>query len=111
MKSYFHDIPAIAYRGPDSDDAPHPGPRPTAARPRYLTADGASSPADERRRNGRARPWTVKYFGVGNETWGSGGHVRAEFAADLHRRYAGFLRAPVLRVAAGDGTATTTSPW
>jgi len=25
MKSYFHDIPAIAYRGPDSDDAPHPG--------------------------------------------------------------------------------------
>jgi alpha-N-arabinofuranosidase len=69
----------------------------------YMTADGPSSLAQERRRNGRDKPWTVKYFGVGNESWGCGGHMRPEYAADLHRRYATFLRTPVIRVASGDG--------
>jgi len=69
----------------------------------YLTSDSASSLANERRRNGRDKPWPVKYFGVGNESWGCGGHMRPEYAADLHRQYATFLRAPVQRVASGDG--------
>jgi alpha-L-arabinofuranosidase len=70
----------------------------------YMTSsDPRSSLADERRRNGRDAPWRVRYFGVGNETWGCGGHMRPEYAADLHRQYAQFLRAPVEKVASGDG--------
>lgn len=69
----------------------------------YMTSDSRSALADERRRNGREQPWQVKYFGVGNESWGCGGRMRPEFAADLHRQYAQFLRAPTLRVASGDG--------
>ncbi len=70
----------------------------------YLTSDSADSTlANERRRNGRDQPWKVKYFGVGNESWGCGGSMRAEYAADLHRQYATFLRGPTLKVASGDG--------
>ncbi len=70
----------------------------------YMTsADPRSSLANERRRNGRDQPWKVKYFGIGNESWGCGGHMRPEYAADLHRQYATFLRVPVVRVASGDG--------
>ena len=69
----------------------------------YMTADGSSSLAAERRRNGRDKPWKIRYFGIGNESWGCGGHMRPEYAADLHRQYATFLRTPVTRVASGDG--------
>jgi alpha-N-arabinofuranosidase len=69
----------------------------------YMTSDSRSSLAMERRRNGRDKPWTVKYFGVGNESWGCGGQMRPEYEADVYRRYASFLQAPVVRVASGDG--------
>ena len=70
----------------------------------YMTSpDPRSSLANERRRNGREQPWTVKYLGIGNESWGCGGHMRPEYAADLHRQYATFLRSPVVRVGSGDG--------
>ena len=70
----------------------------------YMTAP-AGSLADERARNGRKAPWKVPYFGVGNELWGCGGNMRAEYAADLTRRYATFIKAPagtrILKIAAG----------
>ena len=69
----------------------------------YLTSDSASSLAQERRRNGRDRPWKIKYFGIGNESWGCGGDMRPEYEADVYRRYAMFVHAPVIRVASGDG--------
>ncbi len=69
----------------------------------YMTSDSRSTLAEERRRNGRQAPWKVRYFGVGNETWGCGGHMRPEYAADLHRQYSSFLHVPVVRVAVGDG--------
>lgn len=70
----------------------------------YMTsASTESTLANERRRNGRAAPWKVPYFGVGNESWGCGGNMRPEYAADLHRRYATFLHTPTVRVASGDG--------
>jgi len=70
----------------------------------YLTSDNPdSSLANERRRNGRDKPWQVKYFGVGNESWGCGGSMRPEYAADLHRQYATFLRGTSFKVASGDG--------
>lgn len=60
----------------------------------YMTSDSQSSLANERRRNGRDKPWRIKYFGVGNESWGCGGNMRPEYSADLHRRYQTFVKAP-----------------
>ncbi|TWT88610.1 Intracellular exo-alpha-L-arabinofuranosidase 2 [Pseudobythopirellula maris] len=58
----------------------------------YLTFDGDSELANERRKNGRDKPWKVPFFGVGNENWGCGGNMRPEFYADLYRQYATFCR-------------------
>jgi alpha-N-arabinofuranosidase len=71
----------------------------------YMTASGKSTLTDERRRNGRDKPWKVKYFGIGNEAWGCGGNMRPEVQSDLHNQYATFLSGGVIRVASGDGTA------
>lgn len=58
----------------------------------YMTFDGESPMADWRRENGREEPWKLKYFGVGNENWGCGGNMRAEFYADLYRQYQTYVR-------------------
>ena len=58
----------------------------------YITFDGISPMADLRRRNGRDEPWHLRYWGVGNENWGCGGHMRPEYYADLYRRYATYVR-------------------
>jgi alpha-L-arabinofuranosidase len=58
----------------------------------YITFDGKSPMADLRRANGRAEPWPMKYFGVGNENWGCGGRMTPEYYADLYRRYALYAR-------------------
>lgn len=60
----------------------------------YMTSDTNSTLANERRKNGRDKPWKLAFFGVGNETWGCGGNMRPEYYADLYRRYATFLKAP-----------------
>ena len=49
--------------------------------------DGGPAPA-----NGRSEPWKLKYFGVGNENWGCGGRMTAEYYADLYRRYGLYAR-------------------
>lgn len=71
----------------------------------YMTAEKGTL-AEERKKNGREKPWTVKYFGVGNETWGCGGSMRPEYSADLHRRYQEFVNGPagkprIVKVASG----------
>ncbi|MDI1295657.1 MAG: alpha-L-arabinofuranosidase C-terminal domain-containing protein, partial [bacterium] len=70
----------------------------------YMTSP-AGTLADERAKNGHKEPWPVPYFGVGNELWGCGGNMRAEYAADLTRRYATFIKAPrgtkIMKIAAG----------
>ncbi len=58
----------------------------------YITFDGKSPMADLRRKNGREEPWKVKFWGVGNENWGCGGNMTAEFYADQYRRYATYCR-------------------
>ncbi|UCD52983.1 MAG: alpha-N-arabinofuranosidase [Phycisphaerales bacterium] len=58
----------------------------------YITFDGQSPMADLRRKNGRDKPWKLKYFGVGNENWGCGGSMRPEYYADLYRRYQTYVR-------------------
>jgi len=70
----------------------------------YMTSDSDSALASLRRQNGREKPWKVEFFGVGNETWGCGGNMRAEFYADEYRRFATFLRSfsgPIQRIASG----------
>jgi alpha-N-arabinofuranosidase len=58
----------------------------------YLTFDGKSPMSDLRRENGRSEPWKLKYFGIGNENWGCGGRMTAEYYADLYRRYSLYAR-------------------
>ena len=58
----------------------------------YLTRAGDSPMVALRKRNGRAEPWRVPFWGIGNEAWGCGGNMRAEAYADLARQYATFCR-------------------
>jgi alpha-N-arabinofuranosidase len=58
----------------------------------YITFDGESPMADLRRKNGHNDPWKVKFWGVGNENWGCGGNMTAEFYADQYKRYAIYCR-------------------
>jgi alpha-N-arabinofuranosidase len=58
----------------------------------YITFDGESPMANLRRKNGRDEPWKVKFWGVGNENWGCGGQMTAEFYADQYKRYATYCR-------------------
>ncbi len=80
-------------------------PREMAEWVEYMTAEGDSTLAQLRRKNGRDKPWKVKYFAVGNETWGCGGNMRAEYYADLYRHYITFVKGPEgnkpLRIASG----------
>jgi len=71
----------------------------------YINFDGVSPMADLRRMNGRQDPWNVEFWGVGNENWGCGGNMTAQFYADQYRRYATYCRdfgdKPLLRIAGG----------
>lgn len=58
----------------------------------YMTFDGISPMAELRRKNGREQPWKLKYLGIGNENWGCGGNMTAEYYSDTYRRYASYCR-------------------
>jgi alpha-L-arabinofuranosidase len=58
----------------------------------YINFDGKSPMADLRRANGRDDSWGIKYWGVGNESWGCGGNMTPQFYADQYRRYATYAR-------------------
>ncbi|TWH05042.1 MULTISPECIES: alpha-N-arabinofuranosidase [Pseudoxanthomonas] len=80
-------------------------PREMAEWVEYMTYEKGSSLAEERRANGRDKPWKVPFFGIGNELWGCGGNMTPEHAANLHRQYQTFVKVPagqqVTKVAAG----------
>jgi alpha-N-arabinofuranosidase len=59
---------------------------------KYVNSEGDNSMASLRRKNGREKPWCVKFWGVGNESWGCGGNMTPEFYSDQYRRYATYLR-------------------
>jgi alpha-N-arabinofuranosidase len=71
----------------------------------YCNFDGVSPMADLRRKNGRAEPWKVRFWGIGNENWGCGGDMTPEFYADNYRRYAVYARsyggAEIYKIACG----------
>jgi alpha-N-arabinofuranosidase len=68
----------------------------------YVNFDGKSPMSDWRRANGRNEPWHVKYWGVGNETWGCGGTMTPEYYANIYRQYATFIGGDqMFRIASG----------
>lgn len=75
----------------------------------YTTHGGTSPMADLRRKNGREEPWKVPYWGVGNEAWGCGGNMSAEYYANIYKQFATYLRdvvnpddkTPTVRIASG----------
>jgi alpha-N-arabinofuranosidase len=71
----------------------------------YLNFDGQSPATEIRKQNGRTTPWRVQYWGVGNESWGCGGNMTAEYYANEYRRYATFCKnypgAPLRKIAGG----------
>jgi len=79
----------------------------------YMTSDGDSEMANLRRKNGRDKPWRVKYFGVGNENWGCGGNMSPEYYAELYNRFQTYVRSysgnRIVKVACGPGSENY--PW
>lgn len=58
----------------------------------YMTFNGESPMSNLRQENGKKEPWTLTYFGVGNENWGCGGNMRPQYYADLYRRFQTYVR-------------------
>jgi alpha-N-arabinofuranosidase len=72
----------------------------------YTNFKGKSPMSDLRKANGRAEPWKVKFWGIGNEAWGCGGNMKPEYYADEYRKYATFIAdwentGGLLRIASG----------
>lgn len=71
----------------------------------YVNFDGVSPMSDWRKKNGRDKPWSVKFWGVGNEAWGCGGNMTAEYYANIYRQYATFMTGTknnrIFRIASG----------
>ena len=74
----------------------------------YLNSAGDSTVVKKRWANGRKDPWGVKFWGVGNESWGCGGNMRPEYYADEFRRYQTYCRNygdhKLYRIACGPNT-------
>ncbi len=58
----------------------------------YLNSGNVSPMTELRKKNGHEKPFGVKYFGIGNESWGCGGNMTPEFYADVMRRYSSFCK-------------------
>ncbi len=57
----------------------------------YLTSDIETPMVELRKKNGREKPWKVKYWGIGNENWGCGGIMTSEFYSSQLGKYSLFL--------------------
>ena len=60
----------------------------------YITSPSQSALANERRKNGRDKPWKLDYVGVGNEPWGCGGDMNAQYYSDEYKKYALNIKTP-----------------
>jgi alpha-L-arabinofuranosidase len=56
----------------------------------YLTSDYNTPMVQMRKQNGKDKAWKIKYWGVGNESWGCGGDMRPEYYSDQFLRYGNF---------------------
>jgi alpha-N-arabinofuranosidase len=58
----------------------------------YLNFSGESPMSNLRKQNGREQPWKVTFWAIGNESWGCGGNMTAQYYSDQYRRYATFAK-------------------
>ena len=58
----------------------------------YCNMPSGSSLAEERARNGSPDPFQVKYWGIGNESWGCGGWMTPAVYADHYRQFSTYVR-------------------
>lgn len=58
----------------------------------YLNSDNISPMTELRKANGRDEPWGVRYWGLGNENWGCGGNMTAEYYTNEMRRYSTYTK-------------------
>lgn len=78
----------------------------------YLTADKPSALAQERGANGHPDPYEIPFLGVGNESWGCGGTMSAEFYLSQLKIFSHFAHnyagaGSMQRIAVGPGDADT----
>lgn len=57
----------------------------------YVNFGGEGPMSKLRKENGRDNPWDVKLWGVGNEAWGCGGNMTAEYYANVYKQYATYM--------------------
>ncbi|WP_029233310.1 alpha-N-arabinofuranosidase [Butyrivibrio sp. VCB2006] len=71
----------------------------------YMTFNGVSPMAELRAENGHKEPWTLDYIGIGNENWGCGGNMTADYYGNKYRNYQTYIRnygdKPVKKVCCG----------
>ncbi len=72
-------------------------------------ANGTSYLTDLRAKSGRDRPWNVKYWGIGNESWDCGGDMTVDHYINLYRQYATAMTSygnteKLFRIAVGPGS-------
>ena len=67
----------------------------------YINSNTKSPMTELRKKNGHEQPWKVKYWAVGNESWGCGGNMTPEYYADHFKQFSTFLRGHLYRVASG----------
>ncbi len=58
----------------------------------YMTTNQPSTLGKLRESNGKAKPWKIKYLGLGNESWGCGGGMSGDEYVREMKRFATFAR-------------------
>jgi alpha-N-arabinofuranosidase len=58
----------------------------------YFNSDNVSPMTDLRKANGQDKSWGVKFWGLGNESWGCGGNMSPEYYSNVAKNYGNFLR-------------------
>jgi len=67
----------------------------------YTTSNNDSPMTRLRKENGRQDPWLIKYWGVGNESWGCGGNMTPDYYADLFNRFSTYMWGAQYKIASG----------
>lgn len=58
----------------------------------YLNFAGESTLTKQRAENGHPEPFKVSFWGVGNESWGCGGHMTPEYYSNQYRQFEAYAR-------------------
>jgi alpha-L-arabinofuranosidase len=71
-------------------------------------ANGTSYLTDIREKSGRDKPWNVKFWGIGNESWDCGGNMSVDHYINLYKQFATAMTSysnteKLFRVAVGPG--------